>query len=92
MVYRSRTQIISDILRIADSGTGKTRIMYNAFLSYALVTKYINFLIDNGMLMYDEKTHLYRILEKGKRFLRMYDEINKLLDSKINKTLQRYAK
>ena len=89
MVSRSKTQIISDILQAADIGTGMTKIMYNAFLSYSLVTKYINFLMDNGMLMYDEKTGLYRILEKGSRFLRMYDEVNKLLNSKINKTLQR---
>jgi predicted transcriptional regulator len=88
MVCRSKTQIISDILQAADIGTGKTKIMYNAFLSYSLVTKYVDFLTDNGMLLYDEKTRLYRILEKGRRFLIIYDEVNKLLNSKINKTLQ----
>ena len=88
MVSRSKTQIISDILQAADIGTGKTKIMYNAFLSYSLVTKYVDFLTDNGMLLYDEKTRLYRILEKGRRFLIIYDEVNKLLNSKINKTLQ----
>ena len=88
MVNRNKTQIISDILQVADIGTSKTKIMYNAFLSYSLVTKYINFLVDNEMLMYDEKTHLYSILEKGRRFLRTCDEVNKLLNSRINKSLQ----
>jgi predicted transcriptional regulator len=32
--YRSRADIVSKILEIADIGTSKTKIMYGAYLSY----------------------------------------------------------
>lgn len=86
MIYRSKTEIISVILRTAVTGAGKTKIMYDAYLSYMLVTKYIDFLMENGMLVNDKKMRIYKITEKGKRFLRMQDEINKMLSSQINNT------
>ena len=86
MIYRSKTEIISAILQTAGAGASITKIMYNSFLSYALVKKYIKFLIENQMLTYEENTHHYKTTEKGKRFIRMYGEINKLFNSKLNRT------
>ena len=40
MKYRSRTEIVSAMLRIANRGATKTRIMYGAYLSYAQVMEY----------------------------------------------------
>ncbi|HEY6658310.1 MAG TPA: winged helix-turn-helix domain-containing protein, partial [Nitrososphaeraceae archaeon] len=34
MKYRSRTEIVSNILDAANGGTTKTKIMYKAFISY----------------------------------------------------------
>ena len=34
MKYRSRTEIVSNILEAANGGVTKTKIMYKAFLSY----------------------------------------------------------
>lgn len=86
MIYRSKIEIISVILQTAGPGSSITKIMYNAFLSYALVKKYINFLMENQMLAYEKNTHHYKTTEKGKRFMRMYGEINKLFSSKLNNT------
>jgi predicted transcriptional regulator len=86
MIYRSRTEIISVILQATDSGASVTKVMYNSYLSYALTKKYIKFLKENQMVTYEEKTQLYKTTEKGKRFMRMYGEINKLFNSKLNKT------
>ena len=86
MIYRSRADIISVILKSSDPGASITKIMYNAYLSYALVKKYINFLKENQMVTYEEKTRFYKTTDKGKRFLRMHEEINKMFNSKLNKT------
>lgn len=85
MIYRSKTEIISGILHATDSGASITKIMYNSYLSYTLTKKYVNFLMENHMVVYDEKTHRYKTTEKGKRFMRMYEEINKMFNSKFNK-------
>lgn len=84
MIYRSKAEIISAILQATDSGASITRIMYSSYLSYTLTKKYINFLIENRMVAYEEKIHLYKTTEKGKKFTRMYGEINKMFNSKLN--------
>lgn len=85
MIYRSKAEIISAILQTSDSGASITRIMYSSYLSYTLTKKYVNFLMENHMVVYDEKIHLYKTTEKGKKFTRMYGEINKMFNSKLNK-------
>jgi len=86
MIYRSKTEIISVILQTTDSGASITKIMYNSYLSYSLTKKYIDFLMENKMVTYEEKMHRYKTTEKGRRFTRMYGEINKMFNSKLNKT------
>lgn len=88
MIYRSKTEIISGILRATDSGASITKIMYNSYLSYTLTKKYVNFLMENHMVVYDEKIHRYKTTEKGKKFTRMYEEINKMFNSKFNKPVE----
>ena len=78
MKYRSRTEITSDILEAAIGGTTKTRIMYKAFLSYAQLKEYLQVLIENGLLDYNKKEDIFRTSEKGMRFLKICEEIDKL--------------
>jgi len=80
--YRSRTEIIHDILQTARStgnGAGKTRLMYNAFLSYNQVKEYLTILIDNGLLQYDLDNQKFRITEKGLNFLQLCNQRGNLL-------------
>jgi len=42
--YRSRTDIIAQILEGATQGSTKTRLMYGAYISYAQVQEYLAFL------------------------------------------------
>jgi predicted transcriptional regulator len=80
--YRSRTEIIQDILQAARSdgdGVGKTKIMYNAFLSYHQITEYLTILIDNGLLQYDLGNLKFRITEKGLSLLQLCDQIGDLV-------------
>lgn len=88
MIYRSKTEIISGILHTTDSGASITKIMYRSYLSYTLTKKYVNFLMENHMVVYDEKMHRYKTTEKGKKFTRMYEEINKMFNSKFSKPVE----
>lgn len=86
MKYRSRTEIITTILETAKAGTTKTKIMYNAYLSYSQLVEYMRVLQENGMLTYEKGKHLYRITEKGSRFLSASHEISDLMGKPENDT------
>ena len=79
MKYRSRTEIVAMILEAARAGATKTKIMYKAYLSYTQVKEYIAFLQENELLAYEQGTQLYKISEKGYKFLRSYSEISELV-------------
>jgi predicted transcriptional regulator len=71
-----------DILQSARSdgnGAGKTKIMYNAFVSYNQVKEYLTILIDNGLLQYDLGTQKFKITEKGLSFLQLCDKLGDLI-------------
>ena len=78
MKYRSRTDICSQILEAANGGTTKTRIMYNAYLSYAQLKEYLSVLTENGLLEYMEGENKYKTSEKGLQFMRAYEHMNKM--------------
>ncbi len=86
MKYRSRTEIITTILETAKNGTTKTKIMYNAYLSYSQLVEYMKILQENGMLTYEKGKHLYRITDKGTKFLNASHEINDLMNRSENNT------
>jgi predicted transcriptional regulator len=79
MKYRSRTEIVRNILDAANGGATKTKIMYKAFLSYTQLKEYLSVLIENNLIEYIEGTQTYKTTEKGLKFLRMYNEIGELL-------------
>jgi len=72
--YRSRLQIIADILYIAGRGAKKTRIMYQANLSYDLLKRYLTETIEAGLISTDNDEKLYVITRKGEVFLKRYEE------------------
>ena len=79
MKYRSRTEIVSMILEAGNDGATKTRIMYKAFLSFAQLREYLSLLIENNLLEYLEGSKTYKTTEKGLNFLKMHNEISRLL-------------
>ena len=74
--YRGRLQIIADILSIVSSGAKKTRIMYQANLSYKLLCRYLGEVMDAGLVGCDDGV-LYVLTSKGKEFLSRYGEYSK---------------
>ena len=67
------------ILEAGNDGATKTRIMYKAFLSFAQLREYLSLLIENNLLEYLEGSKTYKTTEKGLNFLKMHNEISRLL-------------
>jgi predicted transcriptional regulator len=53
--------------------------MYIAFLSYNQLNEYLSILIENNLIEYLDGTKTFRTTEKGLHFLKMNNEIKKLL-------------
>ena len=83
MKYRGRTEIVSMILEAANGGATKTKIMYNAFLSYNQLKDYLSVLIENNLIEYLDGTREFKTTEKGLNFLKMHNAIGELLQSTI---------
>ena len=84
--YRSRMQIAADILEIAKAGSRKTKIMYLGNLSFDLLQKYLEMLVNYDLLeVHGGPDKSYIATEKGKQFLEDYYELQKysqIVDSK----------
>jgi len=77
--YRNRLDIVKDILSILEvagaRGSKKTHIMYGANLSYKLLKRYLDEVLDAG-LIYKYKS-FYVITKKGKLFLQTYGDYDR---------------
>ncbi len=73
------------------NGATKTRLMYSAFLSYAQVQEYIHFLMERRLISFEEVSAQYKLTEEGLRFLRVYDEISKVVSLDGSKASERFV-
>jgi len=74
--YRSKLQIIADILLVASNGAKKTQIMYQANLSYTLLSRYLTEVIKAGLVSFTSED-CYRLTDKGREFLDRFGEYSK---------------
>jgi predicted transcriptional regulator len=80
MKYRSRIDIMSQILESANGGDAtKTKIMYKAFLSYSQLREFLTVLTANDLLSYDLDTHTFKTTEKGLRLLKIYNQMDHVI-------------
>ena len=84
MKYRTRNEIVVDILSSAKDidGVTKTRVMYHAFLSFTQLKDYLAILLENGMLEHIG-TNKYRTTAKGVKMLETCQKINDLVGLKL---------
>lgn len=75
--YRSRLDIIADILDVANRSAKKTQIMYQANLSYKVLQKYLSEMSEATLLEYRDVNQSYCITCKGTKFLQTYREYSK---------------
>ena len=78
--YRDRLQIVADILSIADARARKTRIMYQANLSYRLLCRYLDEVVHAGLVK-PEEDDCYVLTAKGREFLSRHGEYAKRCQS-----------
>lgn len=80
MKYRSRTDIVSQILETAShGGVTKTKIMYGAYLSYAQLKEYLTVLLDSGLMEYINGQQVFRTTDKGMTYLNAYSKIGEMI-------------
>ena len=80
--HRSRLKILEDILSVisSDKGVRKTHIMYRAYLSYNLLTRYLTDL-SKARLIKCNKRKCYSLTERGKRFLARFSEYSRIREN-----------
>jgi predicted transcriptional regulator len=72
------------MLEIAKEGSLKTQIMYRANLSFNQLNDYLDFLLDNGLIMQTSRTggdckEVYVITKKGVEYLQVHSKLVRLL-------------
>ena len=86
--HRTRINIVATILSVvnANNGSKKTQIMYQAYLSYSLLIRYLNDLVNANLLVFG-KANRYFLTERGKEFLSnfsKYARLNEDVEEKIS--------
>lgn len=74
--YRSRLQIIADVLLVASNGAKKTHIMYQANLSYKLLGRYLTEVMRAGLVCVMGEDR-YGLTDRGREFLDRFGEYSK---------------
>lgn len=85
MKYRRRFEIIADILKAAENGAKKTKIMYVANLSHRLLEKYLMETINVGFIRFNNDG--YEVTDKGRLFLERYAQFSSKY-SKVQRELE----
>jgi len=74
--YRGRLQIIADILSVVRDGAKKTHVMYQANLSYTLLSRYLTEVLESGLVSLDTEDR-YKLTNRGQKFLDRFNEYSK---------------
>ena len=79
---RSNIEIIAEMLKVGENGAGKTRIMYNANMSYKQIQKYLGFLMGEGFIDKMEVGNpsvTYKVTDRGLKLLNSINNIMEML-------------
>ena len=78
---RDRLHIMAEIIEATKESQLKTRIMYNANLSFSQVNEYLSFLTKKGFLRVhvENGKKLYEATAKGNQYIENYREMSNLL-------------
>lgn len=65
-------------------GATRSKLKCESYLPSSRIKEYLSYLKENEMLIYNERTMLYKTVEKGIRFLQMHEKMNELFSQKRN--------
>ena len=76
--HRTRLKILENVLVVINDNKGakKTQIMYQAYLSYKLLIRYLSDVMKAGLVTCD-KGNCYKITKKGENLLARFNEYYK---------------
>jgi predicted transcriptional regulator len=77
--YRNRIDIIAQLLDAVSTPTTKTKMMYEAMLSYVQLKEYLLMLTENDLIEYDKLDQRFTTTDKGFQFMKRYEDLNKLI-------------
>ena len=77
---RGWLEIIDLVLSVCDQGTLKTHVMYKCNLNSKQVQQYLDFVVSRSLIEVrqdpvDLKRITYKTTERGRRFMRSYNEL-----------------
>jgi predicted transcriptional regulator len=82
MKTRGSIEIIGLILQAVErEALTRSKIMYKAILNFKQVNDYTAFLTEEGLLTYLVQERKYVITDRGRQFLILFEETNKLLNN-----------
>ena len=87
MKHRTQEEIAALILETvanSNSGATQTRIMYEAYLSYVQLKRFLSSLLERGLIEYQKEDRLYTITEEGIHLLQVYNQLTQLQTSNNN--------
>jgi len=80
---RGYLEIIHAILSVCTEGALKTHVMFKCNLNSSQVQQYLAYLVDRGLLEKERKAYSsktsYRTSERGRRYMRAYNEVVEML-------------
>ena len=83
--YRSRLDIIADILQVVSQNAKKTQIMYQANLSYKVLQRYLGDITSASLINFETEEQCYVLTQKGQDFLQAYKDY-----AKTNKSIEKH--
>jgi predicted transcriptional regulator len=49
--------------------------MYKVYLSFLQMKEYLSQIMEHGLIVYDDRAQIYKITDKGRRFLALYRQM-----------------
>lgn len=90
--YRSRTEIVIYILKVvrdyhhhnntANNGATRMQLLYHTYLSFTSLKEYLELLVKNDLLEYDDAEKKFKITEKGLKLIDINGKMTGMISSK----------
>lgn len=82
MKNRSRSEIKAQIIKtIGNKGAIQSKIMYEVYLSFVQMKRYLDSLQQKKFITYDAYLRIFRLTDKGKHFFSLYSKMTESLVS-----------
>jgi predicted transcriptional regulator len=75
---RDKVEIMSKILGLCVKPKTKTKVMYGTNLSWKMLKHYIGFMQELGLLEEQESSNKFVTTDRGKDFVKKWEELQKL--------------